>query len=696
MNLGLAIFAAGILAPFPMRGQVVSPPASAADSAGGYAFRIERGWLAMKDGVRLSVTWFRPVPRKPGETFPALLELLPYRKDDSFYRRDYPLYTWFARHGFLMAKVDIRGTGGSDGALPEREYSESELDDAVEIIRQLARAPGSNGNVGMWGISWGGFNALQVAMRRPPELKAIIALHASDDLYHDDVRYIDGALHIDPYVLQIDHENGLPRTPDYPLDSAYFRDRFEAYPWVLTYLKHPVDGDFWRRNALRWRYDAIRIPCYMIGGLLDGYRDTPIRMLEHMHVPLQVEIGPWNHSWPDDGTPGPNYEWRARAVEWWNHWLRGAVSAQSSSPRLTLFVRDGHPPDAERQTTPGRWRTLDWPVPGATVLKLFPTAEHGLASSSGASVQHILSYQPGYGMVGGDWWGEPTGDMRPDDAGGLVYDGPVLTDSIELIGMPAAELQVTSDAPIANWVVRLEDVAPDGAVSLVTGAAINGAERESMLAPTPTPVGTTVHLALSLHFTTWIFRPGHRIRFAVSNAQFPMLWPSPRRMTTVLSVGDSRTSFSLPVVPMDAGEPAILPAPAPRDSRPDSRSIAGAPVAVNRVIRDQAAHTTSVEWSVGESFTLGSGTGTTTGPHRIDNFEREYYETHDARPGLSRFQGDEAHRIRAHGLDIELRTRIDIRSDETRIIAAVTRKLLRSGKVLREKTWTESIPREIH
>jgi hypothetical protein len=228
-----------------------------------YEYRIERGFLTMPDGVKLAVTWWLPKPRRAGERFPALLELLPYRKDDSFYARDFPLYDYFARRGLLMAKVDIRGTGGSEGPVPDHEYSDQELSDAVEIVAQLSRHPLGNGNVGMWGISWGGFNAIQVALRQPPALKAILALHASDDLFHDDVHYIDGAIHLDPYIVQIDHENGLPRTPGYALDAAYFRDRFDAYPWVLTYLKQPVDGPFWRRPAgarvSHWRI-ARRIP----------------------------------------------------------------------------------------------------------------------------------------------------------------------------------------------------------------------------------------------------------------------------------------------------------------------------------------------------------------------------------------------------------------------------------------------------
>ncbi len=307
-------------------------------SSAQYEFSIERDWLNMKDGVRLSVTYFLPKPRSEGERFPVLLELLPYRKDDSFYLRDYPVYSYFATRGFAMAKVDIRGTGSSEGTVPEREYSDAELDDAVEIIRQLAGQPWSNGNVGMWGISWGGFNSLQVAMRQPPELKAILALHASDDLYHDDVRYIDGIYHKDEYELSIDHENGLPQSPEYRLDEKYFEQRFNAQPWLLTYLKQQKDGPFWRSHSLRWQEEKIQVPVYLIGGLLDGYRDTVLRLLENLRVPVKGVMGPYQHDWPDNAEPGPTYEWRHEAVRWFNHWLRGADTGIMKEPWRCSFA----------------------------------------------------------------------------------------------------------------------------------------------------------------------------------------------------------------------------------------------------------------------------------------------------------------------------------------------------------------------
>lgn len=655
-----------------------------------YRYTTSKSFLRMKDGTRLAVTWWKPTPRSPGEKFPALLELLPYRKEDSFYARDFPLYDYFVRRGFLMAKVDIRGTGGSDGPLPLREYSEQELDDAVEVIAQLAAQPGSNGNVGMWGISWGGFNSIQVAMRRPPELKAIIALHATDDLFHDDVRYIDGGLHIDLYTLEIDHENALPRTPDYPIDSAYFKNRFEAYPWVLTYLKQPEDGPFWRKNGLRYHTDRLQIPAYLIGGLLDGYRDMPLRALEYLKGPVKVEIGPWNHSWPDDGTPGPNYEWRSRAVRWWNHWLRGQDSGLMAEPRLLVFQRDGHPPDRNLATTPGNWRFEDWPVKGGRRDTLLLAPDQLLGPGEGRSTpsEVSLAYRPASGTTVGDWWGEPSADMRTDDAGSLVFDGAPLDTRITILGFPRLRLQAAVGAELANWTARLEDVAPDGAVSLVAGAVLNGTQYRSKTSPERLVPGKVYDFNWDLHFTTWIFQPGHRIRLAVSNAQFPMIWPTPYPMTSRVVLGSPASSMELPVVPeRSAYPPPQLPAPDPRRARPDVKDLPSEG-AVERIVHDQLAGTTEMQFGNSASWTIGKV--------RYDYQERQNYKTSEADPSRSIFFGVEFHRIRPPGRDLRLETTIAIQSDSTAFHVVVNRVLRSGGKEVRRKAWREAVPRQWH
>ena len=317
-------------------------------------FKLENSYLAMSDGTKLAVTYFLPDPLQSGERLPIVLESTPYRKDDDGFPYAYETYAYFPRRGIAIARVDVRGTGSSEGQLPDREYSDAELADLQAIVGQLAQQPWSNGNIGMLGISWSGFNSIMTAMRRPPELKAILTAHASDDLYGNDVHYIDGSLHIDIFALEMEVENIVPRSPDYLLDQAYFRDRFDQPPWILTYMRHQRDGNFWQPGrSLQSDWQAIDIPVYAMGALLDGYRDYVPHMLEHVTVPMRAEIGPWNHAWPHDGAPGPDYEWRQTAVRWWRRWLSGEDNDAFKGKCLTVFERAAVAPDENLQQTPG-------------------------------------------------------------------------------------------------------------------------------------------------------------------------------------------------------------------------------------------------------------------------------------------------------------------------------------------------------
>lgn len=656
-------------------------------SAPDYEFEIIRDWLRMEDGVRLSATLFRPIAKKADEKFPVLFEFLPYRKDDSFYLRDYPLYSYFARRGYVAVKVDIRGTGSSEGAVPPREYSEVELEDAEECIRQLAGAPWSNGNVGMWGISWGGFNAIQVAMRRPPGLRAILAMDATDDLYHDDVHYIDGTFHVDQYELSIDTDLGLPRWPDYALDSDYFENRFNAYPWFLTYLKQQKDGEFWRRNSLRWNYSAIQVPVYLIGGLLDGYRDSILRMLENMNVPMKAVIGPWPHAWPDNGVPGPNYEWRREVVRWWDYWLKGKDTGVMAEPRFAVFVRDSHLPDAQLQMTPGHWRYEEWPIQRTDWVNLYPGENHSLRLSAGESCVDRLKYVPSSGVAALYWWGDPTGDMRHEDAESLVYDSEVLGESLEIVGFPRVHLQVSADAKLAHWAVRLEDVHPDGRVSLVAGGLLNGAQRNSRLFPEFLIPGEVCVLDFPLHFTTWTFKPGHRIRLAISNALFPMIWPTPFPMTTRLFMGNDATRLELPVIPFAQRPIPDFPPPEAREERPDARPLEslGWPYK-HTVTRDLNRHTTTVELEAERRWEIQGRT--------YASVEKVAYQTNDSDPARSSFFGEGGHVIQMGDRILKVKLLISVVSDAINFEVKIVRQVFEDKNLIRERRWEASLPRE--
>ena len=390
--------------------------------------------IPVRDGTELAATLYLPADPT---LVPALLEYLPYRKDDAMLARDYELYAHVTRHGYAGARVDIRGTGGSGGELPDGEYSEQEQRDAEDVIAWLAGQPWCSGAVGMWGISWGGFNAIQVALRRPPALKAIIAVDASDDLFHDDVHYIDGLLHLDEYALMIDHLNGLPPAPGFPLDEETMSRRFDRAPWLATWLARQQDGPYWRRASLRPDYGRLTIPAFLIGGWYDGYRDSVPRMLAAVPAPVKVLIGPWNHTFPHDAVPGPAVEWRADAIRWWDHWLKGAENGIMSGPPVTVYVRHWHPPDPDLAEIPGRWRTETALPPERTSYQAWHCGpERNLAPDPPPDGSVELRYVPSAGVQAGHWWGELAADQRGADAYSLVFDTPPLAGDVENPRLP--------------------------------------------------------------------------------------------------------------------------------------------------------------------------------------------------------------------------------------------------------------------
>lgn len=652
-----------------------------------YEFSMEHGALKMKDGVDLAVTYYRPVAKSPGETFPVIMEMVPYRKDDFFTLGDYEYGSYFAKRGYVVARVDVRGTGGSGGHIPVSEYSEAEISDAEELVAQLAKKTWSNGNVGMYGISWSAFNSLMTAHRKPPALKAIIAAHGSTDLFYNDVHYIDGALHIDSYAHQIDTDNSMPQSPGYRIDEDYFRNRFDREPWIFTWLRQQQDGDFWRKESLKFK-TPLEVPAYLIGGLLDGYRDFVMEVSETSKAPTIAEIGPWNHAWPEYGVPGPNYEWREKAVRWWDYWLKGIDNGiLDESSRRMAFMRTGHAPATDLATIPGYWRcSKQWPVEGGTIRRLYPqTARQLVGTPSPQGGVENLHYRAGAGMAAGGWWGEQTGDMAADDARSLVYDSAPLTEALEIMGMPQVRLRVAADAPFYQWTVRLEDVAPDGRVSLISGAIINPAQRHSRLEPEALIPGEPTTLSTSIHFTTWRFKPGHRIRLAVSNAQFPMVWPSPTPGFTRLFSG-ADTWIELPVVPTqsETSPSCVLPSPEPSDQAPFGKASPGKGPVFESVRNEQTGDST---------FTTINDTRWTLYDNTYRSTELYRWDVNDAAPANARFRGERRNVFTISGKEIDFSTLSRIESDDTHFHVTFTKTLRQDGKLVRERTWTDHIPR---
>jgi predicted acyl esterase len=674
-------FALLLVAGFNLPSFASEPPSAAA-----YRVRMEDAWIPMKDGVRLSVTLYEPDGAKPNEKFPAILEYQPYRKDDAMAARDYGIYSYFARRGYVCARVDIRGFGNSEGVPTDREYSEQEQLDGLQVISWLARQAWSNGNVGMMGISWSGFNSLQMAMLHPPELKAILAVDATAELFHDDIHYVDGMVHIDEFELNMDMAPGMTGAPDYTLDEKILGPRFETAPWSLLYLKHQHDGSFWRSPV--HPLSEITVPSFLIGGLQDGYRDSIPAMLRHSSAPTKAIIGPWDHSFPNEATFGPLVEWRDEAVRWWDYWLKGRDTGVLQDPKLVVYMQHWHPPDRNLEAVPGEWRREEgWPPRDLRFLTLFLQPNHTLRATAAESDVHQLKYVPSVGVEAGFWWGDLTTDTRTVDAYSLVYDSAPLQKELAILGRTHALLLASATAPLADWFARLSDVAPDGRVTQITGAGLSGAQRESMNEPSDLDPGKIYSLDIEMHLTSWVFPKGHRIRVSISNSLWPMIFPTPYAMTTSLELGRNNGSrLVLPVVSVHGAAAPAFQASQPTEERADIRTRGEILPGEWTITRDAIHDKATVHWHGKSETEYPWGKET--------DYEDLTYDADDAHPEISAVQGEAKSVFELKGRVLTWQGHLSVTTDQKNFYYRYTRELFKDGQMVKQKTWQETIPRD--
>lgn len=667
---------------------------TAAGSPAAKDYSINEQWITLPDGVRLAADIYRPAGADDSDRFPVLLEYLPYRKDESR-ARNYSTYSYFLDQGYIVARVDIRGTGRSEGKTIPYEYSDIELNDGEEVIAWLAEQDWSTGKVGMFGISWGGFNSIQMAMRNPPALKAFVAVMATEYLYQEDVHYIDGIMHTDSWMMSNDLYNALPGAPDFIMDEAWLENRFNREPSVYTYMRQQRDGPFWDRASARGRYDSIRVPGYHIGGWYDGYRNSLPRMLKHVDTPVKAMIGPWDHYFPHNAWPRPQLEWRHEAVRWFDHWLKGKDTGILAEPDFAVYVRDYHPPDPAIAAVPGRWRWEDgWPLERIDRQDWYAQPDHGLAKSVPEPDTHSMRYKPSMGLEGGGqtmWWGSVTPDQQPMDNDSLVYDSDPLQAPLEILGRPTARLNVSATATRANWVVRISDVAPDGQVTQVAGAAFNGTHRNSARTPEAIVPDEVFPLEIDLHFTSWVFPKGHRIRVAISNAQWPMLWPTPFPMTTTLAIGAERGAYvQLPVV-----TPGKERRPAFRDPQPDPELPGFETLDAGNVTGYAAITSIQRDPETGEAFGIATNSGATQYPWGVERFEEEIeHRTSDKNPAKTSVVGRYKLSEELDDRTLDFEQTVEFRSDSDNFYLKFHRWVLVDGELFAEKRWDETIPRD--
>jgi len=334
-----------------------------------------------------------------------------------------------------------------------------------------------------------------------------------------------------------------------------------------------------------------------------------------------------------------------------------------------------------------------WPPAGLQLQTFYPQPDHSLNPAPPAAGTHILKYVPSAGTNAGGpdiWWGELTTDQKPDDAFSLVYDSDPLSEETAILGFPSVLLEASATAPLADWFVRLSDVAPDGTVIMLTGGGLNGAQRDSESQPTDLEPGRVYPLKIDMHFTSWVFPRGHRIRLAVSNALWPMIWPTPYTMTTSLQLGGQQPSrLVLPVVPVKSQlpPPNFVP-PEPPSQLPGVHSSGDwLPGELWTKLRDELHQATTWEWHGGAEVTEFPWGST---KHQ----DKLRFEVQDAHPENASFHGEGETEVNLPGRKLLWTDTLDFRSDKANFYYQFRRQLLKNGQVVREKNWQETIPRD--
>lgn len=562
---------------------------------------IENEWITLADGTRLAAKIWMPDGAQDG-SFPAVLEYLPYRKRNGTDARDDSTYPAFARAGIAGVRVDIRGSGESEGVI-DGEYTPRELSDAVEVIAWIAAQPWSNGAVGMMGISWGGFNALQVAALRPPQLKAVISIASTVDRYNDDIHYKDGC-HL---AAQLSWAGTMQAYQSRPPDPAIvgerwremWLERLRGEPLFMEeWLAHQRRDAFWQHGSVCEDFSAIEIPCLVIAGWGDGYRNTPLKAAAGMGDRVKAMIGPWVHKYPHFAYPHPRADFLGMAIAWWRQWLGGEAQGCDALPQVRAFILDSPRPQPWRESDAGRWVAKPvWSEPEWLMLHLPDPAVPVLAAGDpGARAQQAryLRSPLDTGVTQGEFFtmkpADMPGDQRLDDGGSFCVETAPLEAPLDLLGQPRITLRLSCAGDTANLAVRLVDVHPDGAGTRISYGVLNLAYRQSQADPRPMPQGEMVEITMDLDACGYRLRAGHRLRVALSTALWPTILPTPGDPGVTLDTASLRVGLPL------LGAHDEIEVPAPENPNPLPTYVEHSPgTSQRRVTHDLAEEVTRYE-----------------------------------------------------------------------------------------------------
>lgn len=656
---------------------------------------IENCWIPMSDGTKLAARIWLPEDAE-SDPVPAILEYLPYRKRDGTVERDQLTHPYIAGHGYACVRVDMRGSGDSEGVCLG-EYLLQEQDDALDILAWIAAQPWSTGRAGMIGISWGGFNGLQVAARRPPSLKAIISLCSTDDRYADDIHFMGGCVLTDKLAWGGTALPIIMTPPDPALVGdawrAMWKERLENNGlWLLDWFRHQRRDEFYRHGSICENYADVTIPVYAVGGWADGYTNPIFRLLQNLKGPRKGLVGPWGHKYPHFALPGPRIGFLQECLRWWDHWLKDQDTGIMAEPMLRAYVEDPLPPKPFYEHVPGKWVAEPaWPAAGIREQALV-LGQDGVLGGSGEGALAICSPQT-VGMAAGTWCGygadpDLSLDQRSEAGGSLVFDSLPLDEDLEILGFPHLEATVASDRPNALLAVVLSAVAPDGAVTRVSYGLLNLTHRDSDAEPTALEPGQDYAVRVQLNVCGKRFAKGQRIRVALSTAYWPVVFPSPEPVTLTVRTGKSR--LLLPVRPPQGSDAELADFPRPESAEPLRKTVLRAGSYARKVTTDQTTGETVLERLSDEGLVRHEHTGLELAISNADRFgihpddPASAWASSDWKKSFTR--GDWT-------ASVETSTKVQALRDVFRVTGRVVAS--DAEGVVFERDWAEDIPRDL-
>ncbi|SCK45356.1 CocE/NonD family hydrolase [Streptomyces sp. WMMB 322] len=664
---------------------------------------VEHLWIPVSDGTRLAARIWRPATAEE-DPVPAVLEYIPYRKRDLTAVRDSMHHPYIAGHGYACVRVDVRGTGESEGVL-EDEYLELEQTDAEDVLEWIAAQPWCDGSTGMMGISWGAFSALQVAARRPPSLRALVIASFTDDRYADDMHYMGGCLLSDNLAEAGTMFAHATCPPDPALVGErwreMWRERLEnTRPWALEWLRHQRRDDYWRHASVSENYEDVQCPVLASSGWADGYSNAVTRLLGNLDVPRKGLIGPWSHKFPHLGEPGPAIGYLQEVVRWWDHWLKGVDNGVMDGPMLRTWMQESVPPSTSYEERPGRWvGEPGWPSPEISPV-VYPLRRHRVGEPGERVEDEELTVRSplSVGQFAGKWasYNAPPDlpyDQREEDGGSLVFDTDALTERVEILGSPTVEIEFSVSEPVAMVAARISDVAPEGPATRVTYGLLNltrrGGEGEVVASePEPLEPGRRYRAVIELNGVGAAFPPGHRIRLSLSTSYWPLAWPPPRPVT--LSVYAGGSTLTLPVrPPTDEGEMRTRAFEDPEGTPPLETTQTGTVDSRWEVHRDLVNYESALE-IVKDAGTLHFE------DIDLDVSRRAYERYSSVADDFGSVRGESAWTMtfRRDRWRVRTETRTVLRSTETEFLLDATLDGYEGEERVFSRTWNERVPRD--